>query len=260
MKNALCIYFKKIPWHETCLLIKKIRTMVKQFFKIFYLPLLLILVLFASCKKENKVGNLTYKLKNINQSNTVGAYAPGSDGFVNRTTSGNIEWISGNGFVAEIEFEAEKDQGNTEIEYESIINRRINLFGNLVNVGSITIPPGVYEEIELDLVLRSNSTDTAFVLRGKFTNSNNQITPILFFINGTIEIETEAENVNISASSNFTALNTLNLALLSRNITETMLNNATRTGGQIIISANHNNSLYNIMLSNFHEMDDVDID
>lgn len=206
-----------------------------------------VVFLMTSCKKENDSMSLSFKVKSTNTSATV-----------NRLLSGQVNWTSGSGYVKEIEFEAENN--SSEVEYEATGNLKIDLFAPINSLGNITLPPGQYEEIEVDINFASSGTDTAFMLRGTFTNTNAVVTPILFTITDPLEIETKANNVTISGTNDYTAITSLNLSELTAGISETMLENATRTNGVIVISKNVNANLYNIFMNNIVNMDSVEID
>ncbi len=75
-----------------------------------------------------------------------------------------------------------------------------------------------------------------------------------------MEIETEKENVVITDNNSYTALTTLNLSLLTRGITESMLNSATRTNGTILISSTSNTNIYNIILKNLEDCDGIEFE
>lgn len=208
----------------------------------------LVMLLF-SCSKKNTPSTVSYKLKTGNKSAVV-----------NRVMSGTVNWTSGTAYVAKIEFEAEMNDNN-EIEYEALVNRKINLFASLSDLASITLQDGKYDEIETEIELSSSPTDTAFVIRGEFTNSAALSTPVLFYMNQQLALKDEAENVVINGNDKkYTALIVFNLALLTQGITEDMLNNATRTGGVIVISSTENINLYNLMLSALQSIDSVEID
>lgn len=211
------------------------------------LAAIVVLFIIASCKKENESLTVSYKLITKNKS-AIAA----------RTMAGRVDWTSGSGYVKEIEFEAENN--TLEVEYEEMVNKRIDLFTPISTLGNVTLPPGEYKEIELDVKFISAGTDTSFVLRGTFTNGSAVITPVLFMITDELEVETEAENVTISGTNNYTAITSVDLSKLTIGITETMLENATRTNGVIVISKNDNVNLYNIILNNMDDMDSVEID
>lgn len=213
-------------------------------------PLMMASVLFIllSCNKDKESTNLNYQLQTSNRSVAV-----------NRVAGGSMNWTSGSAFVDKIEFEAEKND-DVEIRFESDANRRIDLFAPVANLGNITLPDGKYDEIELEIDLMSTGTDTSFVLRGAYTNSTGQTTPVLFFISDVVEFETEADNVTINGGNQFTALTTLDLSLLTSGISESQLNAATRTNGVIVISKNSNSGLYNSIISVINSIDEVELD
>ncbi len=61
----------------------------------------------------------------------------------------------------------------------------------------ITVPPGVYEDIEYQVEVQSNGTDAALQLNGSYTNSNGLATPVVFKVNTALEIESEQANVEL---------------------------------------------------------------
>ncbi len=195
----------------------------------------------ASCKKNNDRTGANFKVKTTDRSGTLGR------------TTGTITWTSGIASATEIEFEAEKE--NIELEFKSEARQRIDLFAPFSSLGFVTIPPGIYKEIEFEIHLSSTPPDAALELRGTYNS-----TPIVFRVNTPIEIEAEFEDVTITQGNDFTAIISLNLSLLTLGITDADLSNATLTNGEIIISATSNTVLYNIMIANLKNIDDVEID
>jgi len=53
-------------------------------------------------------------------------------------------------------------------------------------------------------------------------------------------------------------ITTINLSLLTTGVSELMLNNAVLTNGTIIISSTSNANIYNIILNNLHDSDEVE--
>ena len=220
-------------------------TIKKTIMKPQLISLFAVLVLLQfSCKKENERTGIDFNVSTTGRTTTVGRLAG---------TTGTINWTSGYASAREIEFEAENE--NTEVEYKSSANQRINLFNPLSSLGFVNIPPGTYKEVEFEIHLSPTPPDAALELKGLY----NAI-PIVFRINTPLEIEAEFEDVTINQSSDFSAMISLNLALLTRGITDAALANATLTNGEIVISSNSNTALYNIMINNFKEIDDVELD
>jgi len=210
---------------------------------------LLILTIFSSCKKENNAGQIGFKLQTANRTSQVSG----------RVASASIVWNSGSVFADKVEFEAEKED-EFEISYEGRVRRKIDLFASVPQqLTNISIPPGTYDEISIEIDFTNNTGDTAFVLRGTY-NNNGINTPVLLIINEVVELEAEAEAVTIGNDSDFRAITTFDLSQLTTGISGNALNNATLTNGTLIISQNNNQAIYNIIRENLYDMDSVEFD
>lgn len=202
---------------------------------------------FISCKKgSDSASGIKYQLQTTNRTAVIG-----------RIAAGNIQWTSGFGYATEIEFEAESN--NLEVEYKSQVPQRIDLFTGITALGNITLPAGTYEEVEFEIHLNSSGSNSALELNGQFT-SGSTTTPVVFRVSSPLEIETEKNNVIITDNNSYTALTTLNLSLLTTGVTESMLNNATRINGTIILSSTSNANIYNIILNNLTNCDGVEFE
>ena len=199
----------------------------------------------VSCKKENSdPPGISYQLQTNNRSSILG-----------RVAAGNIVWTSGYGNASEVKFEGKGPSG--EIQYKSSLQQRIDLFSGISTLGNVTLPAGSYKEVEFKVELNPTTTEPALLLNGTYTSTGPAI-PIIFRIATPLEIETEMNNVTVLANNGYNALTTLNLSLLTRGITQTMLDNAVKPNGTILINSSSNVDLYNIILNNLKECDDVD--
>lgn len=207
-----------------------------------------VILFISSCSKENNSSGITYKLKTSASPSLV----------TGGVMQGVVQWTSGYASLVEIEFEAESN--STEIEYKTEIKQKFDLFAPLSTIGVINIPPGNYNDVEFEMEVQPNTTDAALQLSGVFTNGSGTVTPIVFKLNAALEIEAEMSSVIITPGDNFTALNTLNISLLTTGVTENMLNNATRNGGVIEISITSNVDIYNIIFNNLKTCGGVEVD
>ncbi len=202
-------------------------------------------LLMVSCKKEStNPPGISYQLQTTNRSSVIG-----------RVESGNIVWTSGYGNASEVKFEGEGPNG--ELEYKSELQQHIDLFSGISTLGNVTLTPGTYKEVDFKVELVPTTAEPALELHGNYTSTGAPI-PVIFRISSPLEIETEMNNVIISANSGYQALTSLNLALLSRGITQTMLDGAVRTNGNILINSSNNEALYNIILNNFKDSDEIE--
>lgn len=195
-------------------------------------------LLLLSCKKEKETPGISYQVQASNTTTTVNG----------RIMAGSVNWTSGYASVRELEFEAKSK--NVEIEYKTDVNQKINIFSSPSTLGMVTVPAGVYDDIEYEMEVRPNGADAAFQLNGTYTNARGVITPVRFTIQTDLEIEAEQENITIADGSTLTALTTLNLSLVTNGVTESMFDNAVLTNGVIEISKTSNDKLYQIMLHN----------
>ena len=212
--------------------------------------LITVIALASSCKKKNDTsGSVNFQLRTQNQNTQLGG----------RMQSGALSWTSGSAFVEKIDFEAEKND-DTELEVESRVRRRVDLFGSVSQLGSIQLEPGRYDEIEIELNLGSAAGDTSLILRGTYVNNSGATIPVLFFINQRLEVSAEAENVVLTGVDDYRFLTTFDLSRLTWGITQSQLSSASLTNGVLVISANSNSNIYSKIISNIHDMDDVSID
>ena len=201
----------------------------------------------VSCKKENSdPPGIKYQLQTSNRSSVVG-----------RAMSGNIVWTSGFANATQVKFEGESSTG--QIEYKSSLQQRIDLFSGMSTLGNVTLPAGSYKEVEFEVKLNPTATEPALSLNGTYASTGSAV-PITFSISAPLDVETELKNVTVLTNSSYSALTTLNLSLLTRDITQTMLDNAIKTNGTIVINASSNVNLYNIILNNLRDCDGLEFD
>lgn len=214
--------------------------------KLLLLSASLLVTLLFSCKKEGQTPTgITYRLSTINRTANIN-YRPASPG---GTLQASIIWNSGYAYLKQIEFEAENDSNHVHFESESI--KKIDLFLPISSLGSISVPPGIYDEVEFQFDLEPTATDAAFELKGNYDKI-----PIVFIVNSSFELDADLENVTVAAGKDYTASSALNLSNLTNGISTDMLNAATKdSSGTIIISMTSNSSIYDIMVPNLKSLE-----
>lgn len=211
------------------------------------ITIILTLLVFTGCsKKSDSATAIKYQLQTTNRSAVIA-----------RTVAGNLQWTSGYGSATEVKFEAKMN--NNEIEYESKTAQKLDLFSAITTLGTVSLAPGTYTEAEFEVELNPTGTDAALELNGEYT-SNGITTPVIFRVNTPLELKNEKSNVTVLDNNSYKALTTINLALLTKGVTEAMLNAAVSTNGSILITASINSNIYDILLNNLQDSDEVDFE
>lgn len=195
--------------------------------------------LLFSCQKNKDSAGVNYQLKATSTSSTVAR------------TAGTLSWTSGYALASEIKFEAKKE-GN-EVEQKSKAEQKVDLFASVSTLGTVQLPAGSYKEVEFKIQLMPSQTAVAFELKGTYGGK-----AVTFQVNEALEVKGEKEGVDISDGASYTAVTSLNLSLLSLGVSSKLLDNATASNGEILISSTSNADLYAIMLANLKNLDDCD--
>lgn len=211
-----------------------------------------------SCSKDEDGGQISYKIKPVNSSASVGTTVSGSGLVVAANTNSSIIWTSGTLNISEIDFEAESEQNEVEFELKKFIS--VDLANLSPVLGSISIPDGTYEEVELKIVLKNSSTNAyPLTLKGAYTDASGRTTPVEFYFNEELELEVEAENVVVE-SNNYIGLINFELNRLISQVSSTDFSDAVKTDGKIIISSTSNVHIYNKIKSSLSVIGDCDFD
>ena len=225
------------------------------------LALVGVMLILSACSKDDAIGNgeVKYQVKPAGFTGTV-ASSGTSSGLIGIVGSSNtLSFTSGSVNVSEIDFEAESKSVEIEYELKKFVN--VDLFNLSPILGSINLPEGTYDEVELKLVLKKSTNNVIPVtLKGTYRDANGINTPVEFYFNEDFEIEVEAEDVVINSKSDYIGLVNLQLNKLLFNIGSNDLSGAIRTNGVIVISSTSNANLYNKFKSNLNSFGDCDFD
>jgi hypothetical protein len=142
---------------------------------------------------------------------------------------------------------------NAALQVPSLCCFHCTLVASVSSVGRVQLLPGSYKEVKFKIELLPGQTAAAFELKG--TCGSKAIT---FQVNETLAVKGEKEGVDISDGANYTAATPLNLSLLTLGVSAGMLDNASLTNGEILISATFKTNLYAITLANLKSLDDCD--
>ncbi len=217
-------------------------------------------LILSSCEKDDSSGSgkLSYKVKPANFSASIGSTASGSGLIVGVNSNSSITWTSGNIYISEIDFEAESK--NSEIEFELKQAVSVDLFNLSPLLGSITIPDGTYDEVELKLELKKSSSNIPLTLKGSYTDGSGAKIPVEFYFNEDFEVEVEAEDLVVDGNNDYLGLINIQLNKFMTNVISADLSSATKTNGIIVISNTSNTNLYTKLKANFTAFADCDFE
>ena len=217
-------------------------------------------LILSSCAKDDSSGSgkLSYRVKPSNFTASIASTGSGSGLIVGINTNSSVTFTSGSLYISEIDFEAESK--NNEIEYELKQALSVDLFNLSPLLGSITIPDGTYDEVELKLVLKKSTSNIPLTLKGSYTDGTGAKIPVEFYFNEDFEVEVEAENIVVNGNKDYIGLINIQLNKFMSNVISADLSNATKTGGVIVISSTSNSNLYTKLKANLNAFADCDFD
>lgn len=213
-------------------------------------------IVVSSCEPAAESKNrVTYQLKPANFTASVGASVSGSGLIVALNTASSITWEEGTLNIQEIDFEAKKDGNAVEYEYKQLAN--VNLSGASA-LGSVTLPDGTYDEVELKLEFKKSAT-APIRLKGTYTDLSGAKTPIELQLNEDLEIEVKAEDLVVEADDHLARIN-MELNKLLANISISDLTMATKTNGTVVINSTSNTGIYAKMKASLNAFAHCDFD
>lgn len=219
------------------------------------------IMVFPSCSKDDTTGSgkLSYKVKPSNFTASVASNASASGLVVNINSNSSLTWTTGNANISEIDFEAEKNDVEIEREYKNLVN--VDLFNLSPVLGTVSLPDGTYDEVELKLELKQTTTQAIpLTLKGTYTNASGIKAPVEFYFNENFEVEVEAEDLVVNGSTDYLALINVQLNKFLTNVSTSDMDSATKTNGTIVISSASNLNLYNKLKANLNAFGDCDFE
>ncbi len=143
-------------------------------------------------------------------------------------------------------------EDSISIEYKWHGPELADLLNNQITLGNFVLQPGTYDEIELKVTgTREDAGDLpVFYLEGTYKN-NSGSRPIVVWVSDDVYFKTEKENVGVTDEGiNITSVIQLYLDQLMANVDPADLDNADLSDGVIVISADSNTQIYQIVMSN----------
>lgn len=218
---------------------------------------------FSSCQKDNSSttdSTAGIKLQALNKSFSLPVL--NSNVKASAIESASIAWDTARIIVSSIKFEAEmkstiSDNDSIEFEYKWNGPQEINLFDSTLSLGNLVLQPGFYDEIELKVECSAEDAGEkpVFYLHGLYTMNDSVTLPISFVVNEDIRFKTERGSVEITSADIAVFSSTIQLYLdqLMLDVQVSALENAVQTNGTIVISADSNSEVYNLIMQNLRK-------
>lgn len=178
-----------------------------------------------------------------------------------------------NGFIQikelELEVEGRNDLGTfekeIEIKFRDIKKVNFNDFDESVDF-FINIEAGEYNEIELELDLIDHGNEPSIYIEGTYSTQAGSSLPVVFeFYGDDIDFEVEIESKDgsyftIDARNNPLALFEINAVNWFRGVSDSDFENATLTGGKLIINRDTNRNIYTRVTNNIKQSAEIEIE
>ena len=226
----------------------RFRKMSTSILLLLFLPATLF---FAGCQEEEKAaGNLIISI--------------GMDQRVLAKQAGAASVVFNEGYVIvrEVVFDADKDD-ETTISFTEEKITTIDMVTGIANPPfAMTIPAGVYTGVYLGIEIQDETDKPSVVAQGIYTSPTGAQTPIRFEFNSGEVFEASSDDVSVTIlhDTPVTAKISFDPHDWFSIITSTQLDNATRTGGVIIISETNNAAIFNLVADRLDELTEANFE
>ncbi len=223
---------------------------VNQLFKI-TTALLLSLLLFTNCSKDDDNNDATmsvsFKMKTTSTS-TAKSLA----------VNNSLVFHSGSVIIREIVFDGDKASGGSvSITHEQIST--INLVTGIASPAvDVIIPAGEYSSVNLGIEIQDEDDKPSVIAEGIYTDGSGIETPVKFEFNSGEVFEAEAEAHTFAAGSSAIAEIDFSPAVWFSTITGTMLDDADRVEGVILINESTNSEIFSIVADKLDDVTDAE--
>jgi hypothetical protein len=202
-------------------------------------------LLFSACTKDVKEVNEvapTESTLNFQMSLTEQATEVTATG---KVQSGPISWSEG--YISFSDITVEAVRGKQMLAFRTNIAQRFNVFDIVSSIGSLNLPSGKFDRLLFKVKVAPLGSYHAWLMKGTYT-SNGISTPIVVQVMEPLTFTFDHRTpMTFNPREVMNSLISFTLSPISSGITETMLNNAVRTNGVIVISHKSNAKLYNMI-------------
>ncbi|WP_456462459.1 hypothetical protein [Lutibacter sp.] len=209
---------------------------MKNILKISILFLFSIFLLTSCSKDDNNDATMKVVLK-MNTTSTSTA----------RMTNNLLVFNTGSVIIREIVFDGEKTSGGSvSITHEQIST--INLVTGVTSPAvEVIIPIGEYNSVNLGIEIQDENDSPSVIAEGIYTDKDGMETPLKFEFNSGEVFEANATSYTFGADSYAIAEIDFSPAVWFSSITGTMLDNANRVDGVILVNESTNSNIFDIV-------------
>lgn len=194
----------------------------------------------SSCNKDDGNASLSYSFKM-------------SEDISLKSTANSLQFNSGHVTIREIVFDGEHEgQGSVSITASKVSTIDL-VTGEATPAITTVIPAGSYKHVNLGIELQDISNTPAIVAEGTWVNSSNAEIPVRFEFNSGEVFEAEAKAHDFKEDSSPIAEIEFDPKNWFSGVSATMLNNAALTNDTIIISEDHNDSIFDMVAKKLDE-------
>lgn len=209
----------------------------------------LAIISLAACQKGNKnsvpvatsSSKLAFQLQAINAN--LASLPPDSTSSI-----AGLAWTAGAANVGKFAFVAKRSGVTIDVFSSNLTS--VDLFALTPLQTYITLDTGIYKKISITAYLEKQDTTLPLKLTGTFATDSSKTVPIEFDLSNNAIIQVKADSIDVSGTTDYTALLSMQLDRVTKGITADDLNKAKLTNGAIIISDKSNVWLYYKMRAN----------
>jgi len=210
----------------------------------------LAIISLAACQKNNKSNvapaatgssKLAFQLQATNA--TLASLPADSTSSIT-----GLVWTAGTANVGKFAFFAKRSGVTINVFSNNLTS--VDLFALTPLQTYITLDTGIYKKIAITAYLEKQDTILPLKLTGTFVNDSSKTVPIEFDLSHNAIVQVKADSIDVSGTTDYTALLDMQLDRVTKGITADDLNKAKLTDGAIIISDKSNVWLYYKMRAN----------
>ncbi len=199
---------------------------------------------FNGCKKDSETTGETTLSYEFQAENTASIFSSASEKTLVYLTVPGIRWTTATLNLSKLRFSAMREGKPFESSLANIEN--INLLEAGKYFGSISLPKGWYNDVQVTLTLKKSATAAIpLTLKATLTTETGSVVPVEFYFNDDAELNILADRLNASGDKYIGQIR-LKLSTLVSQVNFSALASAQRTNGVVVISSTSNTSLYNI--------------